>query len=236
MHGIMLQRLGHNVCILEQESNDRESHMAGIGAADEVLGFLKKYDITDKPLGIPSECLQSLDKQGRVAPFVKAKRVLTSWDALYYRLRANFDGLHSEYCSPSDLIQASGLGRARYEPETMVHEIAIDQHKVSIQVKTSGTNKLATLTVDMLIGADGTNSIVRRTFVSTDVAIPRYAGYVAWRGVVPESSVSEETRRIFQHNVTYFLLPREHVIVYVLITLTQKFMSLIGCKISYTRS
>lgn len=214
MHGIMLQRLGHNVCILEQAPDNRESHMAGIGAATDVLHFLEKYDRVDQPLGISSECLQSLDKQGRITPFLQARRVLTSWDALYYRLRANFDGLHSDYCVPHD--QFSGTSRARYESEMKVREVIVDDRKVSIKVEDSSTNETKILTADMLIGADGTDSIVRRSFLSRDVAVPRYSGYVAWRGVMPESHVSEKTRKIFQHNVTYFLLQREHVIMCVL--------------------
>ena len=57
----------------------------------------------------------------------------------------------------------------------------------------------------MLIGADGPNSIVRRAFVPDIVAMPWYLGYVAGMEVVPERGV----------NVTYFMLPGEHVIVCV---------------------
>lgn len=201
--------------ILEQECGDRESHMAGIGAATDVLQFLDKYDRVDQPLGIPSECLQSLDTQGKITLLLRAKRVLTSWDALYYRLRANFDGLENRYCDCPEDFEGMRLGRTRYESGKRVSDVFIVDQKVSICVESSGTDEKTVMTADMLIGADGTNSIVRRAFVRDEMAIPRYSGYVAWRGVVPESDVSEETRKVFQHNVTYFLLPREHVIVCV---------------------
>jgi len=68
----------------------------------------------------------------------------------------------------------------------------------------------------MLIGADETDSIVRRFFLSRDIAVSRYSDYVVWRKIMPENYVSEKTRKIFQHNMTYFLLQREHVIICVL--------------------
>ncbi|KAI0474594.1 hypothetical protein F4859DRAFT_521703 [Xylaria cf. heliscus] len=69
---------------------------------------------------------------------------------------------------------------------------------------------------DLVLGADGPNSIIRRIFCATGQADRKYSGYVAWRGVVPEKAVSEETRRIFRENITYSSLRGQggHVIVY----------------------
>ena len=68
---------------------------------------------------------------------------------------------------------------------------------------------------DMVIGADGPNSIVRKMFLEPGQADRKYAGYVAWRGVVPEHQVSEETRQTFRANITYSILKGEggHVIL-----------------------
>ncbi|KAL9629111.1 MAG: hypothetical protein Q9164_007018, partial [Protoblastenia rupestris] len=207
MHGIMLQRHGHNVQILEADPEEPKSHQAGIGAATDMLCFLDEYDKVEQPIGIPSECLQSLDTQGRVTVFLRAKRVLTSWDALYYRLRANFDGLESRSCGCPGEFERVRAGKTSYESGKRVKDVVLVDRKVSVRVESSGTDEETVWTADMLIGADGPNSIVRRAFVPNNVAMPRYSRYVAWRGVVPERGVSEETRRIFQHNVTYFVLP-----------------------------
>ena len=90
MHGIMLLNLGHNIHICETAVGKPESRMASIGAAAEVLDFLVKYDKIPESLGIPSECLQSLNMDGTATVFLKAKRIMTSWDALYHRFAGQF--------------------------------------------------------------------------------------------------------------------------------------------------
>lgn len=214
MHGIMLRRQGYNVHVLEQESGDREAHMAGVGAAADVLQFLQKYDVVDQPLGIPSECLQSLDTHGKITPFLKATRVLTSWDALYYRLRANFEETGNRYYRfPTD-CKGTREGQSSVLEGKRVKDISVNDGRVFVVVQDLETSEETMMQTDMLIGADGANSTVRRIFMPHAASRPQYSGYVAWRGVVPESDISETTRKIFQYNVTYFLLPREHVIVY----------------------
>jgi len=139
---------------------------------------------------------------------------LTSWNALYYRLRANFDKLYSDYCISHNRF--SETSRARYKSEIKIYKIIVDNRKISIKIENSSTNETKILTADMLIGADETDSIVRRFFLSRDIAVSRYSDYVVWRKIMPENYVSEKTRKIFQHNMTYFLLQREHVIICVL--------------------
>ena len=39
-----------------------------------MLRFLEKYDTVNHPLGIPSECLQSLDARGKITVRRKAKK------------------------------------------------------------------------------------------------------------------------------------------------------------------
>jgi 2-polyprenyl-6-methoxyphenol hydroxylase-like FAD-dependent oxidoreductase len=66
---------------------------------------------------------------------------------------------------------------------------------------------------DLLIGADGIHSTVRRQFLS-DLQ-PRYAGYVVWRAVVGEHAMLTPVRakiaRIFQHMT--FCFPREGMVL-----------------------
>jgi hypothetical protein len=97
----MLHRLGCSVHILEQSpTHTPASHMADVSLGADALRFLDRYDrVAYIPLGIISETLQALTTTTPEIPkpFLRARRLITSWDALYFRLRANFDGLVSEY-------------------------------------------------------------------------------------------------------------------------------------------
>jgi len=65
---------------------------------------------------------------------------------------------------------------------------------------------------DLLVGADGPHSTVRsRVFGGPQ---PRYAGYVAWRGVIEEAALPPVAERELRDNYAFFLTPREMVLSY----------------------
>lgn len=218
MHGIMLHRLGSHVRILEQSPTSAPaSHMAGVCAGSDVLRFLERFDrLAHVPLGIQSECLQAIDAQGRVTVFLRAQRLMTSWDALYFRLRANFDRLKSEY-HPDPPLRTGGSGDGGSTAVYDVGKQVVSVEEVAAGVKVvyrdviAGTRGEAV--ADLVLGADGPNSVVRKSFLGPGIAERRYAGYLAWRGVVPEDEVSEEARKTFSANITYSIVQDGHVIV-----------------------
>ncbi|KAI0846179.1 FAD/NAD(P)-binding domain-containing protein [Daldinia vernicosa] len=227
MHGIVLHRLGSTVRVLEQSlANTPISHMAGVCLGIDVQRLLERFDRTPGiPLGISAVQLQSLDKQGKINPSVRINRIMSSWDALYFRLRANFDMQASDYVPHPPALDlradedADGAkSRARYEIGKQV--IGIEQFKngqllVRYKDHTDGGADSQAL-ADLVLGADGPNSIVRKIFLESGQADQKYTGYVAWRGIVPEEQVSEETREVFRANITYSILKGEggHVILY----------------------
>jgi 2-polyprenyl-6-methoxyphenol hydroxylase-like FAD-dependent oxidoreductase len=54
---------------------------------------------------------------------------------------------------------------------------------------------------DLLIGADGLHSTVRALFLPDDA--PRYAGYVAWRGVVEADALSPKLGALMLHRMVF---------------------------------
>lgn len=221
----MFHRMGSAVRILERSSaNTPESHLAGVGLGPDALHLLERFDrMRDIPLGIPSVQLQSLDRNGHPRPFLKARRVLSSWDALYFRLRANFDMLASDYVPPLNPSALDGEDlenatmRAKYEVGKQVFnvkELASGQLSVHYRDLLNGGRE-EQVVADMVIGADGPNSLIRKLFTGPDASERKYAGYIAWRGVVAEDQVSERTREIFSENITYSILEKKagHVIV-----------------------
>jgi len=69
-----------------------------------------------------------------------------------------------------------------------------------------------TETSDVVVFADGVNSLARATLLPG--ATPRYAGYVAWRGMVHETELSNDTRTLLDDAITYFVYPNSHILVY----------------------
>jgi 2,6-dihydroxypyridine 3-monooxygenase len=56
---------------------------------------------------------------------------------------------------------------------------------------------------DLLVGADGAGSTVRHQLFTQ--VLPHYAGYVAWRGLVSEDTVSPKVLDIFLNKFTFFI-------------------------------
>ncbi|MCA9657989.1 MAG: FAD-dependent monooxygenase [Myxococcales bacterium] len=68
---------------------------------------------------------------------------------------------------------------------------------------------------DMLVGADGSRSVVRDAVVG-EVVEPEYAGYVLWRGLIDEGELSDEARAVFFGVPGLHIAPhaRQHFVAY----------------------
>jgi 2-polyprenyl-6-methoxyphenol hydroxylase-like FAD-dependent oxidoreductase len=67
---------------------------------------------------------------------------------------------------------------------------------------------------DLLIGADGFRSSIRALLLPQ--IQPKYAGYVAWRGVVPEADLPEDILKVFARHFTFFQMPDSHILCYLI--------------------
>jgi 2-polyprenyl-6-methoxyphenol hydroxylase-like FAD-dependent oxidoreductase len=107
----------------------------------------------------------------------------------------------------------SARRRAIYEQEQRVVDIKDGfegfSAKVSVVVEDLALGQTRILPADLVLGADGRQSTVREIFLG-DRAYRHYSGYVAWRGVVPESELSEETREAFQASISHVTRSKEH--------------------------
>ncbi|THX93172.1 FAD/NAD(P)-binding domain-containing protein [Aureobasidium pullulans] len=218
MHGIMLSRLGHHVHILEQSTeNFRHGQAAGIRAGPEAQKFLSEFDLHKHyPYAVDCPGMQFINKKSDYERFVKFPMKQTSWTMLYYRLRANFDGLVSKHC-PAPLELASEAGSAKYDLGKRVLGLTEDGSQVQVQYRDVATEEIETVQADLVIGADGSYFAIRRIFRPPSGREDRpYAGYVAWRGGILESEISQATRDVLKNNFTVFKMPKNYILVYAI--------------------
>ena len=143
---------------------------------------------------------------------------MTSWDLLYHLLRANFDGSPSDYCKVPQPVE--GDGTAEYKVGYDITGVRETEDGIEISWKRShhassgDTNGTGTFTTPLLLAADGPSSTLRRHLLP-DVK-REYTGYVAWRGTVNESNLSESTRSTFVEKFTFFHAPGLQILSYTI--------------------
>lgn len=168
---LLLRRAGWQVDVHERIGSELSGRGAGIVTHGELFDVLRRAGIDAEPaaLGVAVPGRRVFDREGGIAGEVRLDQVLTSWGRLYALLRGALpeEGYH----------HGKSLERVEEGRDGVVAHFS------------DGTSAEA----DLLVGADGLFSTVRKQFLP-DVA-PQYVGYVAWRGLVDEAELSEETRR-----------------------------------------
>jgi 2-polyprenyl-6-methoxyphenol hydroxylase-like FAD-dependent oxidoreductase len=187
--GIMLARRGWDVAIYERVEKELAGRGAGIVAQAELIARLNALGLDTRDLGVAMTTRRILDKTGRTALTLRCPQVLTAWERVYRLLRDAF---------PADRYHR-GKGLQAFEQR-------------------GGEGVLAhfsdgsTAAADVLIGADGLRSTVRQ-HCAPDVA-PLYAGYVAWRALLPEKAIPPAIHRELFMDMTFCLPPGEQCLGY----------------------
>ena len=160
---------------------------------------------------VTSRMRQTLNKEGEVESREIYQQQMISWDLLYFVLRACFDELESEYCEVPKRMGGEGQGRYEVGRKLVgLRDLGGDGVEVEcdviVQDRVAGRekpqNQRSKIQADLVIGADGPSSTVRG-IVRPEVE-RKYAGYVAWRGTVPENKASENLKKTFVERFTFF--------------------------------
>ena len=187
---ILLRKIGFQVKLFERSSASLESRGAGIVTHPELFSILAQAGIPVDPhaLGVAVPGRRIFDCTGRITHEIDLPQVLTSWGQLYALLRVALP--------PAIIHEGTTLAHVEEAPDQVTAVFADGQ-------KISG---------DLLIGADGLFSTVRRQLLPQ--VRPAYAGYVAWRGLVEETALSEPTRAALCNRFAFCLPTGEQMLGY----------------------
>jgi 2-polyprenyl-6-methoxyphenol hydroxylase-like FAD-dependent oxidoreductase len=182
--GLMLRSRGFDVHIYERVESELSGRGAGIVAQPLIAQALEALGIGSADLGVEARHRQILDIDGNVICEADRPQTLTAWERLYRLLRDGF---------PAERYHR-GVGLSGFEQDAA----GVTAH----------FSNGSSATADVLIGADGIRSTVRRAFLPK--LAPLYAGYVAWRALLPEAAVSPD---IFM-SMAFCLPPGEQFLGY----------------------
>lgn len=191
MCGIVLRRLGHDVHILEQyPSSTREGLAAGVGLQGNARKLLNRYDLLkDIPVSILSQKAQVLDANLKVKRVFVLQMEMSSWDSIYYRLRANFDAMKSDFCLEPPVLPIVG-GQGIFDTGKRAMSVSYNGKHVLVGVEDLIDGGPMTLEADLVIAADGSSSRIREI---VQPGLERdYPGYVGWRGTVPTRELPQD--------------------------------------------
>lgn len=173
---IALRGIGADVNVYEREPGPLQAGGAGIVVQPDLLDLLERHDAPALPM-TGCSTRRYLTPDGDEARNAAAAQQFTSWEAIYRTMRAVF---------PDE----------RYYMDARVGKFDHTGSGLAIPIANHGE-----IETDLLIAADGAHSGTRRELLPKVES--RYAGYIAWRGTVPEAEVSNDLRAAFDDHFTF---------------------------------
>lgn len=186
--GVALKQAGWRVQVYERSQETLADKGAGLRTQPDMIRRLRGAGIQVDGGTVAPRRQRYLGPGNRIVYEESTELVFSSWNALYRMLRQS-------------------IGDDDYLTGRCVELLEQDAGAVSIGFEGGGQ-----VTADLVVAADGLSSTLRR-WISPATA-PRYAGYVCWRGMIPESELSQAARDMFVDSLTYVLLPHGHMSIY----------------------
>jgi len=185
----LLHQNGWLVDVYERVPEELASRGAGIVTHPELFDVLAaaKIDIDDT-IGVQVKSRVTLGIDGRLLSERDLPQTLTAWGKMYHVLR-------------------SALPDAHYHMGGSVVAVTNEEAHASVTLS-DGTR----LSADLVIAADGFRSSLRERLLPSVTL--RYAGYVAWRGLVDERDLSKATWDALFEKFAFCLPAHEQILGY----------------------
>ena len=185
----VLRDAGCEVDVFERSTGALQGRGAGIAALEQTLRYpVHRAGVPLEKFCSTTDWIRFLHPDGSVRYEQKHRYVFSSWNAAYRALMTGFPA------------QRYHLG----------HEMASFRDAGTQVEVTFADSRMRR--ADLLVCADGITSTSRARLLPG--VSSRYAGYVAWRGVLPESRLSAAAFDRLHDAITYQQLPAGHILVY----------------------
>ncbi|MEL7158447.1 MAG: FAD-dependent monooxygenase [Actinomycetota bacterium] len=191
----LLRDAGHRVTVYERSPVPLEERGAGIGLLSATYRYLvERAGVALDEVSVATDAIRYLDADGAVIDDTAHRYLFSSWNTVYRALMGHWERPGAE------------AGRYRLDHEMTAFRVD-DDGRVQVEFANG-----ARVGCDLLIGADGVGSQARAALLPA--VEPAYAGYVAWRGMVPERDLAADTAGLLGDAITYFVYPGSHILAY----------------------
>jgi 2-polyprenyl-6-methoxyphenol hydroxylase-like FAD-dependent oxidoreductase len=185
----LLLRNGWDVDVFERVPEELAGRGAGIVTHPELFDVMQAAGVRiDETIGVKVESRVTLAQDGSIDSERPLPQILTAWGKMYHVLR-------------------SALPAQHYHSGATVADVADGPDFATVTMSDGSTLKF-----DVVVAADGFRSGIREKFLPE--AQLQYAGYVAWRGLVDELTLSDKTRDALFEKFAFCLPPSEQIIGY----------------------
>ncbi|MFD8378135.1 FAD-dependent monooxygenase [Streptomyces sp. NPDC059679] len=172
-----MRAAGAEVAVYERSAGKMEARGAGVVMQPEVEALLVRLGMSARSVSVELRERQQLHRGGRATRY-EAPQLMTAWDTLYRALR-------------------EPLSRVCYRLDSALRRVRVDGSEVTGEFADGYTAQ-----GNFLVGADGIGSATRGLL--DPGRRPAYAGYVAWRGLEPESALPADLLELLAGRFTFF--------------------------------
>lgn len=188
--GILLRRLGYEVEVYERAGEALASRGAGIATHRELYAAFKQAGVRiDRAMGVETAGRIAIAPDGTVLGTHPMPQIMTSWGLLYRFLRREYPDAH-------------------YHAGAVFADFSEDADGVTVRFEDGRETR-----ADWLVAADGLHSSIRAKVLPA--AVPEYAGYAAWRGLVDEAALPASFLEQLSGQFAFCLPEGEHMLGYL---------------------
>ncbi len=188
---LLLRDLGCQVEVFERSTAELEARGAGIVLHPLTVRYFQErrpLDVAKVVVQLP--WLRFVERDGTVRYEERTNYCFSSWNTIYRNLLDHFDA-------------------DRYHLGYEMVNLSQDRDQAVVHFAGGGS-----VSADLVVCADGIASRAR-SILQPHIR-PTYAGYVAWRGTVPEWELSDRTAERLADAITYHLSDQGHILVYAI--------------------